>query len=104
MIDAKEFLRTLKGKPIPTLTGRENRVLDVNGDAVLVWTTRSPSGKRVPVDWVQDALDRLERDGEIEISVASVRYRSAFIGAVLKQLPGTTVVPGSPPRIRLGRA
>jgi uncharacterized protein DUF6884 len=52
----------------------------------------------------QEALDRLERDGEIEISVRSVRYRSAFIGAVLRELPGAEVVrTASPPRIRLTR-
>jgi hypothetical protein len=103
MTDATRFLSTLKGKPISTVTGRENRVLEVDGDAVLVWTTKSSGGQRVPLAWVQDAIDRLERDGEIEISVASVRYRSAFIGAVLLQLPGATVVRSSPPRVRLGR-
>jgi hypothetical protein len=53
---------------------------------------------------VQEALDRLERDREIEISVQSVRYRSAFIGAVLRELPGAEVVRTvSPPLIRLNR-
>jgi hypothetical protein len=101
MTDARALLASLKGKPIFTVTGRENRILDVSGDTVIVWTTRSPSGQPVPLSWVQDAVDRLERDREIEISVASVRYRSAFIGAVLQQLPGATVVRSSPPRIRL---
>jgi len=51
---------------------------------------------------VQAALDRFERDREIEISVQSVRYRSAFIGGVLRELPGAEVVrSASPPRIRL---
>jgi hypothetical protein len=36
----------------------------------------------------EDALDRFESDGEIEISVESVGHRSAFVGAVLLQLPG----------------
>ena len=58
----------------------------------------------MPIAWVQDALDRLERDGEIEISVESVRYRSAFIGAVLLALPGVARVAGAvPPRVRLQR-
>jgi hypothetical protein len=58
----------------------------------------------VPIAWVQDALDRLDRDGEIEISVESVRYRSAFIGAVLLALPGVERVAGAaPPRLRLNR-
>jgi hypothetical protein len=54
--------------------------------------------------WVQEAFDRIERDGEIEISVPSVGYRSAFIGAVLQELPGAELVrTASPPRIRLTR-
>jgi hypothetical protein len=104
MPDAASLLRSLKGRPLRTVTGRQNRILDVQGDTVLVWTTRSPSGQPVPVGWVQDALDRLLDAGEIEISVDSVRYRSAFIGAVLLELPGATVITGtSPPRIRLCR-
>jgi hypothetical protein len=50
---------------------------------------------------VQEAIDRLEREREIEISVDSVRYRSAFIGAVLRELADAQVVLTSPPRIRL---
>ena len=49
-------------------------------------TARSPTGQPVPIAWVQHALDRLAADGEIEISVESVGYRSAFIGAVLGAL------------------
>ena len=56
----------------------------------------------MPIAWVQAALDRLESDGEIEISVPSVGYRSAFIGAVLREVPGAEVVrTASPPRVRL---
>jgi hypothetical protein len=58
-----------------------------------VATTRSPAGQLVPIKWVQDALDRLASDGEVEISVESVRYRSAFIGAVLSSLDGTEASP-----------
>jgi hypothetical protein len=102
MTDARQFLLTLKDKPIHTVTGRENRVLHVGHDTVLVWTTRSPAGQPVPISWVQDALDRLEHDGEVEISVESVRYRSAFIGAMQQQLPGAHVVRTIPPEVRLG--
>jgi hypothetical protein len=102
MTDAADLLRSLEGRPLSTVTGRENRVLRVEGDTVSVWTTKSPGGQPVPIAWVQDALDRLGADGEIEISVASVGHRSAFVGAVLLTLPGATVVAGtSPPRIRL---
>src|SRR5256885_2285062 len=65
--DARAFLRSLQGKQLKTITGRENRILDVAGGSVRVWTTRSPGGQNVPLSWVQDALDRLERDGEVEI-------------------------------------
>lgn len=101
MTDARQFLLTLKDKPMRTVRGHENRVLDVGPDTVLVWTTRSPGGQPVPISWVQDALDRLERDREIEISVESLRYRSAFVGAVLQELPGASVIRTSPPKIRL---
>lgn len=104
MHDTAAFLRSLEGRPLRTVTGRKNRILDVQGDTVLVWTSRSPSGQPVPVAWFQDALDRLIKDGEIEISVDSVGYRSACIGAVLLEFPGATVITGtSPPRIRLSR-
>jgi hypothetical protein len=65
-------------------------VLRLDGDHVIVATHRSPGGKPVPVQEIQDAIDRLWRDGEIEISVTSVGYRSAFVGAVLQLIPGTT--------------
>jgi hypothetical protein len=70
------------------MTGRPNRILRVDSETVLVGTTKSPVGERVPIRWVQDALDRLVEEGDIEISVASVGYRSAFIDVVLMQVPG----------------
>ena len=75
---------------VHTLTGQPNRVLRVEGADVIVATTKSPDGRPVPISWVQDALDRLVRDGQIEVSVESVGYRSAFVGAVLATLPGAT--------------
>jgi hypothetical protein len=100
--DAKCLLTSLEGRSLQTVTGRPNRVLRLEGDRVWVSTTRSPSGQPVPVAWVQDAIDRLESVGEIEISVESVGHRSAFVGAVLRELSGAEVVLGvSPPRIRL---
>jgi hypothetical protein len=62
-------------------------VLGLEGDHVRVGTERSPKGQLVPIAWVQDAMDRLAAERSLEISVASVGYRSAFIGAVLKSLP-----------------
>jgi hypothetical protein len=93
--DARRVLEGLVGKEIHTLTGRPNTVLALEGDSVRVATTRSPAGQLVPINWVQDALDRLASDGEVEISVESVRYRSAFIGAVLSSLDGTESSPST---------
>lgn len=102
--DARRLLESLIGRRLQTVSGRENRVLGCDADTVRVWTARSPAGQLVPIAWVQEALDRLERDREIEISVRSLRYRSAFVGAVLRELPGAEVMrTGSPPRIRLAR-
>jgi hypothetical protein len=101
---ARALLLSLAGRSLHTLTGDENRILRVDSDNVVVWTARSPSGQPVPIAWVQDALDRLARSGEIEISVASVGQRSEFVGAALRELPGAQPVEGSsPPRLRLNR-
>ena len=99
-IDARTLLQGLVGQTIHTLTGKPNTVIAVQGDEVIVGTNKSPSGEPVPIAWVQDAMDRLAEHGEIEISVKSVRYRSAFVGAVLATLPGT-VGETRPRRIRL---
>jgi hypothetical protein len=98
--DAKKVLTRLVGKEIPTLTGRPNRVLRVEGANVIVATSKSPRGKPVPLAEIQEAIDRLVAQGEIEISVRSVGYRSAFIGAVLSTLPGATTAT-SPRRVSL---
>ena len=75
-------------------------MLGIDCGSVRIWTSRSPSGQPVPIAWVQEALDRIERDWEIEISVQSVGYRSAFIGAVLQELAGAEVVrTTTPPKI-----
>lgn len=72
-----------------TLTGAPNRIVGFDRGRVFVATDRSgPEGRAVPISWIQDALDKLEAAGEVEISVESVGYRSAFIGAVLSQVPG----------------
>jgi hypothetical protein len=83
------------GRELRTLTGRLNTVLAVEGDSVRVATTRSPAGQLVPLKWIQDALDRLATDGEVEISVESVGYRSAFVGAVLCALEDTDCSPST---------
>jgi hypothetical protein len=88
LMDAREHLSKLVGRTIHTLTGRPNRILAIEGDSVIVATQRSPAGTPVPLHSVQDAMDLLREQGELEISVETVGYRSAFIGAVLLTLPG----------------
>jgi len=100
MTDAHGLLRRLVGKTLPTMTGLPNQVLAVGSHNVLVGTTKSPDGRWIPIASVQAALDRLERVRSIEISAASVGYRSPFIGAVLITLPGATFEL-KPRRIRL---
>ena len=85
------------------MTGRPNRVLRLDASDVIVATGKSPEGQPVPIGEVQDALDRLVRDGEIEISVPSVGYRSAFIGAVLSTIP-SAIASTNPRMIRLRRS
>jgi hypothetical protein len=58
---------------------------------VIVATSKSPNGQAVPIAWIQDAIDILERDGEVGINVPAVGHRSAFIGAALRELPGAQV-------------
>jgi hypothetical protein len=101
-MDARQHLKGLRGQTIYTLAqGRPNRILAIEGDTVTVATEKSPSGESVPIEWVQDALDRLFRDGEVLVTVKSVGYRSAFIGAVLGTVPGVEVLT-RPRRVRLG--
>ena len=93
-LDARRHLESLQGRTIHTLTGRPNTVLRIDGDQVVVGTIKSPEGRPVPIEWVQAALDRLDAEGSVIISVESVGYRSAFIGAVLSTIPGATVGSG----------
>jgi hypothetical protein len=100
-MNARAYLQTLIGQELRTVTGRPDKILAVETKSVIVAAARSPGGKPVPIEWVQAAMDILDRDSEITIDVETVGYRSAFIGAVLKTLPGATVLPTSPPRITL---
>jgi hypothetical protein len=98
--DARAVLVKRIGQPLTTLRGRPNRILEVGEADVTVATNRSPDGQPVPIVWVQQALDRLVRDGEVIISPEVIGYRSAFIGAVLRTLPGVAVGM-DPPRVWL---
>lgn len=98
--DVRGVLDALLGRTIPTLTGKPNRVLGVSRDAVIVGTDRSPQGQEVEIANIQKAVNDLYRYGVLEISVATVGYRSAFVGAVLSTLPGA-IAETRPRRIRL---
>jgi hypothetical protein len=100
-MNARDHIQRLIGTEIRTASGRPNRILRIEGENVIVATSKSPAGQPVPVKWVQTAMDMLESSREVRIDVATVGYRSAFIGAVLATVPGATVLPTSPPRIAL---
>ncbi len=100
---ARTLLESLLGQPISTVTGRPNTVLRVEGDIVVVATSRSPTGQPVPIEWVQSGLEQLLETGEIEVSVPSLGHRSSFVGAVLLTLPDAVLVRTTPPRIRLNQ-
>lgn len=96
MIEARALLEGLVGQEIETFTGRTNRVLHLEGDEVWVGTERSPAGQPVRIEWVQDGIDRLETEGSLVIDVPTLGHRSAFVGAVLLQIPD--VVKGPEPQ------
>src|SRR4051812_28140453 len=99
---ARELLDPLVGATLLTVSGRENRVLAVRDEEVLVATERSPGGQPVPLAWIQRGLDQLAEAGEVEVSTDALEHRSAFVAAVLMRLPGAHVIDGAPARIRLG--
>ncbi len=92
-INASRILEKLVGRTVTTLTGRNNRILQVQGSQVVVATDKSPGGRRIPIVWVQNALDRLTFQGEVDIGVESLGYRSTFVTAVLLAIPGVTLLP-----------
>jgi hypothetical protein len=99
---ATALLRQLVGIQLLTPTRHlPNTVLAVSPPNVVVATGRQPSGEQVPIQEVQDGLDRLLEGGEIAVDTDTLGYRSSFIGAVLLKLPGTVLVAAAPPRIQL---
>jgi hypothetical protein len=93
-------LQSLVDQEIYTLTNRQpNRILGLIGDEVIVATGKSPNGRAVPIQWVQDGINLLLAEGEISVDVATLGHRGAFVGAVLATLPGVVVRPTVPRRI-----
>jgi hypothetical protein len=97
----RSHLTSLIGATIPTITGRPNRIVGIEGDNVIVATQRSPEGEPVALTSVQAAADRVF-DGEIvRIDRAVAGFRSsAFVGAVLQSMPDVEVL-RNPPRAML---
>jgi hypothetical protein len=94
VIDARLHLQTLVGQEIRTLTRREpNRITRIEASDVIVGTGKSPAGRPVPIEWLQDAADLLEEKGEVTVDVETLGHRSAFVGAFLATLPGAVVSP-----------
>jgi hypothetical protein len=100
-LDARALVESLVGQQIATVTGRPNTVLGVDDANVIVGTTRSRDGERVPIESIQQGIDRLVEAGEVEVHPSSLGYRSSFVGAVLLTLPGTVLIGTSPRRVRL---
>ena len=104
MIDIRSHLESLAGEEIETLTTRRpNRILRIEDEEVIVGTVKSPNGRPVPIEWLEDAADLLVRDGEVAVDVETLGHRGAFIGAVLATLPGAVVRPTTPRRVALER-
>jgi hypothetical protein len=109
--DARAHLAGLVGHTIETPVRREpNRIVQIDGDTVVIATNASDAkgagGDRIPIAWVQEALDQLSASGEVDLESPQAgerRFRSSFIAALLAALPGVEIV-GSPRRARLVRA
>ena len=96
----RSHLAALEGSSIPTITGHRNRIVGIEGDSVIVATSKSPAGAPVPLIEIQDAVNRVFDGEEVRLDPLSVGYRSAFVGAVLKSIPGVEVL-RYPSRARL---
>jgi len=78
--DVRKLLVGLVGKPLTTLEGQPNRILEVDLH-VTVTTERSAAGQRVPMlKELQQALDRLAQKGEVTVTAESVMLYSSSIG------------------------
>ncbi|MGV9294819.1 hypothetical protein [Amycolatopsis sp. NPDC003676] len=87
VLHAKDLLRGLTGETISSAVGEENRILKVDDESVLVGTDQSPEGQPVPLDQVQRGLDVLALGGALEVSVEGLDHGSAFVEALLENLP-----------------
>jgi 5-methylcytosine-specific restriction protein A len=98
----RNHLAGLVGATLPTISGSPNQVIRVESDSVVVGTDKSPIGEPVPLAEIQAAADRVFDGEEVAINTASVGFRSAFVGAVLRSMPGVEVL-REPQRARLAK-
>jgi 5-methylcytosine-specific restriction protein A len=90
LFDATGFARELVGERIYTIgNGDWNQIVEVKDGSARVRTKRSTvDGEWVNLSLIQEAADRLEREGELRISKESLGHmRTAFVGAVLASHP-----------------
>jgi hypothetical protein len=100
---ARSLLESLVGKPISTVTGRPNTVLRVEGDSVVVPTSRSSAGQPVPIEWVQSGLDQLLETGEIEVSVPRSAIAARSSAPCCSRCQTLSSIRTTPRRIRLNQ-
>ncbi len=102
-IDARKYLFALKGRTLYTLgQGKPNEIVKIDRKVVTVGTEKSPEGTALQIEKVQEAFDRLRKDGKVEVSAKSLGPRSGFIGAVLATVPGAEV-DEKPTAVRVGK-
>jgi hypothetical protein len=87
-INARAHLLTLVGRPISAFRGKPMTVLEVHERTVVVRTPRAPAGTTIRIDWVQQGIDRLLREGDIPPTAEALGRRCEFIAAVLLTVPG----------------
>ncbi len=87
-IDAGQLLRGLIGEVVETVTGKSNHINGVSGDFVYVGIDKSPNGVKTRTSDLQKALDILQLSGSLPVNPETVGFRSSFIFAVLRTLPG----------------
>ena len=105
MISADVLVRSLVGQPLRTpREARPNTILAVRDGQAIVATRRSPNGRPVPLEWLQDLLDRFGAGEEVPLDPWIVRQRSSFLGAVLLTLPMVEISSDTPPIARVNPA
>jgi 5-methylcytosine-specific restriction enzyme A len=103
-IDAEGLASAAVGRVLYTLDhGNPNEVLGIEGSDVMVRTadTRAPRGSAVSLRVLQDAAQKLARDGELRLNPETLGHRrTSFVGALLATDPRVVALT-DPMRLRL---